>query len=333
MNMFKVGGLCLLGSFISVAICFVTDFILLFLLSMVLFGVSCICLLVGLIKMLIEKLGVGKPNYNDKDSEEFITKAKEVEECFNNKVSDNKRQQKINREKRNDLQNDLDEKTKAKKQYDIAIKNFINSNTYKVQLGLSIDMISNVLIHNSKTVKLEEITSVQVKCNSQVITQTNTAEERKARKGLGSTVGRAAVGVALVGPAGAVLGLTGSKKSKGKSSTTTTQKEVNSYKVIILTSNMSNPMISINCGSIEENALKVSNAINNACMNIGSVETETHENNIAKSDELEFAIKELKEKVKILDKENNELKNIINSLNKECKKAIKQLRKEMKQQD
>lgn len=114
MNMFKVGGLCLLGSFISVAICFVTDFILLFLLSMVLFGVSCICLLVGLIKMLIEKLGVGKPNYNDKDSEEFITKAKEVEECFNNKVSDNKRQQKINREKRNDLQNDLDEKTKAK---------------------------------------------------------------------------------------------------------------------------------------------------------------------------------------------------------------------------
>lgn len=333
MNMFKVGGLCLLGSFISVAICFVTDFILLFLLSMVLFGVSCICLLVGLIKMLIEKLGVGKPNYNDKDSEEFITKAKEVEECFNNKVSDNKRQQKINREKRNDLQNDLDEKTKAKKQYDIAIKNFINSNTYKVQLGLSIDMISNVLIHNSKTVKLEEITSVQVKRNSQVITQTNTAEERKARKGLTSTVGRAAVGVALVGPAGAVLGLTGSKKTKGKSSTTTTQKEVNSYKVIILTSNMSNPMISINCGSIEENALKVSNAINNACMNIGSVETETHENNIAKSDELEFAIKELKEKVKILDKENNELKNIINSLNKECKKAIKQLRKEMKQQD
>lgn len=194
-------------------------------------------------------------------------------------------------------------------------------------------MISNVLIHNSKTVKLEEITSVQVKCNSQVITQTNTAEERKARKGLTSTVGRAAVGVALVGPAGAVLGLTGSKKTKGKSSTTTTQKEVNSYKVIILTSNMSNPMISINCGSIEENALKVSNAINNACMNIGSVETETHENNIAKSDELEFAIKELKEKVKILDKENNELKNIINSLNKECKKAIKQLRKEMKQQD
>lgn len=333
MNMFKVGGLCLLGSFISVAICFVTDFILLFLLSMVLFGVSCICLLVGLIKMLIEKLGVGKPNYNDKDSEEFITKAKEVEECFNNKVSDNKRQQKINREKRNDLQNDLDEKTKAKKQYDIAIKNFINSNTYKVQLGLSIDMISNVLIHNSKTVKLEEITSVQVKCNSQVITQTNTAEERKARKGLTSTVGRAAVGVALVGPAGAVLGLTGSKKTKGNSSTTTAQKEVNSYKVIILTSNMSNPMISINCGSIEENALKVSNAINNACMNIGSVETETHENNIAKSDELEFAIKELKEKVKILDKENNELKNIINSLNKECKKAIKQLRKEMKQQD
>lgn len=332
--MFKVGGLCLLGSFISVAICFVTDFILLFLLSMVLFGVSCICLLVGLIKMLIEKLGVGKPNYNDKDSEEFITKAKEVEECFNNKVSDNKRQQKINREKRNDLQNDLDEKAKAKKQYDIAIKNFINSNTYKVQLGLSIDMISNVLIHNSKTVKLEEITSVQVKCNSQVITQTNTAEERKARKGLTSTVGRAAVGVALVGPAGAVLGLTGSKKTKGKSSsTTTTQKEVNSYKVIILTSNMSNPMISINCGSIEENALKVSNAINNACMNIGSVETETHENNIAKSDELEFAIKELKEKVKILDKENNELKNIINSLNKECKKAIKQLRKEMKHQD
>lgn len=333
MNMFKVGGLCLLGSFISVAICFVTDFILLFLLSIVLFGVSCICLLVGLIKMLIEKLGVGKPNYNDKDSEEFITKAKEVEECFNNKVSDNKRQQKINREKRNDLQNDLDEKTKAKKQYDIAIKNFINSNTYKVQLGLSIDMISNVLIHNSKTVKLEEITSVQVKCNSQVITQTNTAEERKARKGLTSTVGRAAVGVALAGPAGAVLGLTGSKKTKGKSSTTTTQKEVNSYKVIILTSNMSNPMISINCGSIEENALKVSNAINNACMNIGSVETETHENNIAKSDELEFAIKELKEKVKILDKENNELKNIINSLNKECKKAIKQLRKEMKHQD
>ena len=333
MNMFKICGLCLLGSFISVVACFITDYILLFLLAILLFGASCICLLVGIVGVVKERTGLRKPLYSNKDNEEFVNKAKEIEDNFNVEIANNEQQQSINRKKKTELQNDLDEKTKAKKQYDIAIKNFINSNTYKVQLGLSIDMISNVLIHNSKTVKLEDITSVQVKCNSQVITQTNTAEERKARKGLTSTVGRAAVGVALVGPAGAVLGLTGSKKSKGKSSTTTTQKEVNSYKVIILTSNMSNPMISINCGSIEENALKVSNAINNACMNIGSVETETHENNIAKSDELEFAIKELKEKVKILDKENNELKNIINSLNKECKKAIKQLRKEMKQQD
>ena len=333
MKAFKIGGLCLLGSFISVVACFITDYILLFLLAILLVGASCIYFLVGIISILKEKIELRKPNYSSKDSEEFIAKAKEIECDFNAKIKDNEQQQSNNRQKRSEMQNELNEKVKTKKQYDIAIKNFINSNTYKLQLGLSVEMIDNVLIHNSKVVKLEDITSVQVKCNSQIITQTNTAEERKARKGIVSTVGRATVGATLFGPAGAVLGLTGSKKSKGKSSTTTTQKEVNSYKVIVLTSNMNNPMVSISCGSSEENALKISNAINNACMNIGMVETKTHENNISKSDELEFAIKELKEKVKILDKENNELKNIINSLNKECKKAIKQLRKEMKQQD
>lgn len=331
MNMFKICGLCLLGSFISIVACFITGYILLFLLAILLFGASCIYLLVGFVGVIKERMELRKPLYNNKDNEEFVNKAKEIEDNFNVEIVNNEQQQSINRKKKSELQNNLDDKIKAKKQYDIAIKNFINSNTYKLQLGLSIDMIDDVLIHNSKVVKLEDITSVQVKCNSQVITQTNTAEERKARKGLVSTVGRATVGATLFGPAGAVLGLTGSKKSKGKSSTTTTQKEVNSYKVIVLTSNMNNPMISIRCGSSEESALKISNAINNACMNIGMVETKTHEDNIFKSDELDIAIKELKDEIKVLDGEYNELKKVVNSLNKECRNVIKKLKKDMQQ--
>ena len=76
-------------------------------------------------------------------------------------------------------------------------------------------MINNTIEYYSSVVKMEDITGVQVQCNSKIVTESNTVEQRKARKGLVSTVGRATVGVALVGPAGAVLGLTGSKKTKG----------------------------------------------------------------------------------------------------------------------
>ena len=350
MNVWKNGVLCILGSlFILVVDCFV-DSMLLFLISIVLFCVGCFYLLIGIFKLLqrgmrkvsLQKTKEGLTQIKIKSeqfknevasrkeiSEETLTKIKEVEDCYCTKINEVEQQQALNRQDKNKLQDELNVKIKEKKQYDTEIKNFIKANTYNIKLGTSIDMISNVLVHNSKFIKLDDIVEVQVQCNSQVITQTNTVEERKARKGLVSTMGRAAVGVALTGgtPVGAVLGLTGTKKTIGRSSTTTTQKEMNTYKVIVLTSRIGDSIVSINCGNSEETALKVSNAINNACINAGTVDITNHEDNIIKSDELEFAIRDLRGEMKDLDKVYNTLKKTIKSLKQECEKEIKQLKK------
>ena len=348
MNVWKNGVLCILGSlFILVIGCFV-DSMLLFLISMALFCVGCFYFLIGIFKLLqrgmrkvslqntkegLTQIKIKSEQFKNEVtsrkeiSEETLTKIKEVEDCYCTRINEVEQQQALNRQDKNKLQDELNAKIKEKKQYDTEIKNFIKANTYNIKLGTSIDMISNVLVHNSKFIKLDDIVEVQVQCNSQVITQTNTVEERKARKGLTSTVGRAAVGVALVGPAGAVLGLTGTKKTKGRSSTTTTQKEMNTYKVIVLTSRIGDSIVSINCGSSEETALKVSNAINNACINSGTVDITNHEDNIIKSDELEFAIRDLRGEMKDLDKVYNTLKKTIKSLKQEREKEIKQLKK------
>ena len=334
MNVWKNGVLCILGSlFILVVGCF-ADSMLLFLISMVLFCVGCFYLLIGIFKLLergmrkasLQKAKEGLTQIKIKSeqfknevtsrkeiSEETLAKIKEVEDCYCTRINEVEQQQAFNRQDKNKLQDELNAKIKEKKQYDTEIKNFIKANTYNIKLGTSIDMISNVLVHNSKFIKLDDIVEVQVQCNSQVITQTNTIEERKARKGLISTVGRATVGMALtMNPAGAVLGLTGTKKTSGRSSTTTTQKEMNTYKVIVLTSRIGDSIVSINCGNSEETALKVSNAINNACINAGTVDITIHEDNIIKSDELEFTIQDLRGEMKDLDKVYNTLKKLLN---------------------
>lgn len=336
MNLFKKGGLYLLGSLIVAIVSIFIDCLPLFLLAMVAFMIGCGYILVGIFKFLKRKLkGIDTSNIklkfarNNLIDEEVVVKIAEVGDCFNIKIVEVEQQQTFNRQEKDKLQNELNDKVKEKKQYDLDIKNFTKANTYNLKLGTSIDMISNVLIHNSKFTKLEDITSVQVQCNSQVITQTNTIEERKARKGLVSTMGRAAVGVALTGgtPMGAVLGLTGTKKTKGRSSTTTTQKEMCTYKVVVLTNGIGNSIVSINCGNSEEVALKISNAINNACMNIGMVDTTKHEANKIKSDELGFTIQDLRKEVQALDRDYNELKNVVRTLKKECSKEVKQLKR------
>ena len=179
---------------------------------------------------------------------------------------------------------------------------------------------------------MEDITGVQVQCNSKIVTESNTVEERKARKGLVSTVGRATVGIALTGgmPVGAVLGLTGTKKTKGKSSTTTTQKEVNTYTVIILTNSVKNSAVTITCGNSEVEAVRISNAINNACINIGTLDTEEHEANLQMSAKLGGEIQGLKDKINDLDRDIKNFNKTIKDLNKQCNKQIKQLRKELK---
>lgn len=332
---FMASGANFLASLIWVVIsCFTGDFgFILFLIGLVFLFFSGICLLLGILKgivLLIDKNSVNKPKYKPTDNEEFIAKAKVIEEDFENRIAVQQDSQNKNRTERNELQTTLDGKNNLKKQYDNSIKEFIKANTYKVKRNVAINMINNTFTYNFRTVNLDDVTNVQIKCNSKIVTQSNTVEQRKARKGLVSTVGRATVGVVLTGgmPVGAVLGLTGTKKTKGSSSTTTTQKEVNTYSVVVLTNAIQNSMITIACGNSENDALEISNAINNACINSGTVDTEQHNININESNKLDAEIKDIKAQIKTLDKENKDLTNAINNLRKECSKTIKQLKKQ-----
>lgn len=332
-----VGGTGCFISLIFITIsCFVSDFgFTLFLIGLVLLFISGLCLLVGTvegIKLLINKNRVKNPKYKPADNEEFVAKAKAIEEDFESKIAVQQDSQNKNRTKRDELQTTLDDKNNLKKQYDSSINDFIKANTYKIKRHVTINMVNNTFTYVSKTVNLDDVTDIQVKCNSQVITQSNTSEQRKARKGLVSTVGRAAVGVALTGgnPVGAVMGLTGTKKTKGITSTTTTQKEINSYSVVVLTNAIQNSVITISCGNLESDALEVSNAINNACINSGTVDTEQHDINVNESNKLGVEIKDLQAQIKELDKENKGLTSAINMLKVERNKAIKQLKKQYK---
>lgn len=336
-DFFTVGVTGFLMSLIIVAIsCFIGDFgFIFFLIGLVLLFISGLCLLVGTvegIKLLINKNRVKNPKYKPTDNEEFIAKAKAIEEDFESKIAVQQDSQNENRTKRDELQTTLDDKNNLKKQYDSSINDFIKANTYKIKRHVTINMVNNTFTYVSKTVNLDDVTDIQVKCNSQIITQSNTSEQRKARKGLVSTVGRAAVGVALTGgnPVGAVMGLTGTKKTKGITSTTTTQKEINSYSVVVLTNAIQNSVITISCGNLESDALEVSNAINNACINSGTVDTEQHDINVNESNKLGLEIKDLQTQIKELDKENKGLTSAINMLKVERNKAIKQLKKQYK---
>ena len=291
---------------------------------------SIVCILAGIITLVAHR--DVKVKYKKQDSEEFLVKAKEIEQQFNNDKNEFKALIDKNTNDKDNLRALLKDKEEIKKRYDSNIDNFIKANKIKIGNGIVVNMVNDTIEYYNKIIRLEDVTGVQVQCNSKIITESNTVEERKARKGLVSTVGRATVGIALTGgmPVGAVLGLTGTKKTKGTSSTTTTQKEVNSYTVVILTNSIQNSVITITCGNSEVQAIQISNAINNACINIGTVDTTEHNANLLESAKLGGEIQGLKDKIKELDKDIKNFNNTIIKLDRECKKTIKQLRKELK---
>ena len=292
---------------------------------------SIVCLLAGIVTLVAHR--DVKVKYKKSDNPEFVEKSKYIEQDFNNRKNEIKTSIDKNTYNKNQLEMELNNKKEAKKQYDTLINNFIKANKIKIGNGIAVNMVNDTIEYYNKIIKLEDITGVQVQCNSKIITESNTVEERKARKGLVSTVGRTAVGALVTAPlggVGAVIGLTGTKKTKGTSSTTTTQKEVNSYTVVILTNSIQNSVVTITCGNSEVQAIQISNAINNACINIGTVDTTGHNANLLESAKLDGEIQGLKDKIKELDKDIKNFNNTIIKLDRECKKTIKQLRKELK---
>lgn len=296
---------------------------------------SIFCLLGGIVDLVKNKVGniqAKKPKYKKSDDKYFLEKANKIEQECNNNIQHFQELININTQDKEELVTTLKTKKDEKSKVDNVINNFIKENVIKIGKGVAVNMINNTIEYYSSIISMEDITGVQVQCNSKIVTESNTVEERKARKGLVSTVGRATVGIALTGgmPVGAVLGLTGTKKTKGKSSTTTTQKEVNTYTVIILTNNIKNSVFTINCGDSETDAIRISNAINNACINIGALDTEEHEVNLQTSAKLSGEIQALKDKINALDGDIERFNKTIKDLNKQCNKQIKQLRKELK---
>ena len=268
--------------------------------------------------------------YKAKDSEEFIQQAKEIEQQFNEQIQKEQLIQEINNKNKNNLQLTLEGKQNLKKECDDSINLFTKENVFKVG-RVTINMINGTFEYYSTIVNLEDIVDIQIKCNSQVIVKINTSEQRQARRGLVSTVGRAAVGTVVLGnPCGAVLGLTGKKKTKGSSSTTTTQTQIDEYSVIVLTNDIRNSVITIPCGRSEEEALRVSNSINNASINVGVLDTKEHEVKVLESNKYNLEIKELQNQVKEIDNSNKESIKRINKLTTERNKQIKQLRKQLK---
>lgn len=288
-----------------------------------------LCGVAGLIKNKMGKQKTKEPKYKKKDSDEFIQQAQAIEKQFNERIQKEQLIQKTNTKTKDNLQTTLDGKKHLKKQCDDIINAFLKENIYKVG-RVSINMIDGTVEYYTTKISLEEITDIQIKCNSQIITKSNTNEQRQARRGLVSTMGRAAVGTVAFGPAGAVLGLTGKKKTKGNSSTTTTQTQIDNYSVIILTTDIKNSIITIPCGHSEEEALRVSNSINNAAINVGTVETDEYDAKIIESEKLMSEIKELQDQIKNLNSKNKEITKIIGTLTTERNKQIKQLRKQLK---
>ena len=293
---------------------------------------SPLCLIYAFINFLKSKTVGTENRYKKSDDKEFLEKAKEIEQKYNDDIQHCKELINVDTQDKEELATTLKIKEDGKRLVDSSINKFIKENVIKIGKGVTVNTINNTIKYNSIVISMEDITGIQVQCNSKVITESNTVEQRKARKGLVSTVGRAAVGVALTGgmPVGAVLGLTGTKKTKGTSSTTTTQKEINTYTVVILTNSIKNSVVTINCGGNEVEAIRISNSINNACVNMGTLDTEEHEANLEMSTELDKEIQVLKDKISAIDKDINGLNKSIKDLNKLCNRQIKELRKELK---
>lgn len=338
MNKFKVSGISFGASFIWFIICMFTIEVaeifamLSFFVSLVMLIVS-VCFLIGGVTDYIKNniKFTTKPKYKETDDKDFLEKANKIEQECNNNIQHFQELINKNTKDREELATTLKTKKEEKSQVDNIVNNFIKQNKIKIGKGITVNMINNTIEYYANIISMEDITGVQVKCNSKIVTESNTVEERKARRGLVSTVGRATVGVALtMNPVGAVLGLTGTKKTKGTSNTTTVQKEVNTYTVVILTNSIKNSVINIACGNSEVEAIRISNAINNACINMGMLDTKEHEVNLQMSTKLSGEIQALKDKINALDGDVKRFNKTIKDLNKQCNKQIKQLKKELK---
>lgn len=335
MSKFKISGVSFMASFVWFVIAIATVettetfCVLSFLVSLVILVIS-ICLLIGGVTDSIKNnvKFTTKPKYKETDDKDFLEKANKIEQECNNNIQHFQELINKNTKDREELVTTLKTKKDEKSQVDNIINNFIKQNKIKIGKGITVNMINNTIEYYTNIISMEDITGVQVKRNSKIVTESNTVEERKARRGLVSTVGRATVGVALtMNPVGAVLGLTGTKKTKGTSNTTTVQKEVNTYTVVILTNSIKNSVINIACGNSEVEAVRISNAINNACINMGVLDTEEHKANLQTSAKLGGEIQALKDKISALDRDVKRFNKTIKDLNKQCNKQIKQLKK------
>lgn len=329
MNKFKVSGISFGASFIWFIICMFTIEVaetfsmLSFLISLFILVVS-VCFLIGGVTDYIKNniKFTTKPKYKETDDKDFLEKANKIEQECNNNIQHFQELINKNAKDKEELATTLKTKKDDKSKIDNVINNFIKQNKIKIGRGITVNMINNTIEYYANIISMEDITGVQVKCNSKVITETNTTSESKTKQGLASTVGRA-----MICP---ILGVTGNKKTTATSNTKTVQQNDNKYTVVLLTNNIKNSVFTINCGDSETDAIRISNAINNACINIGTLDTEEHEANLQTSAKLSGEIQALKDKINALDGDIKRFNKTIKDLNKQCNKQIKQLKKELK---
>lgn len=329
MNKFKVSGISFGASFIWFIICMFTIEVaeifamLSFFVSLVMLIVS-VCFLIGGVTDYIKNNinFTTKPKYKETDDKDFLEKANKIEQECNNNIQHFQELINKNTKDREELATTLKTKKEEKSQVDNIVNNFIKQNKIKIGKGITVNMINNTIEYYANIISMEDITGVQVKCNSKVITETNTTSESKTKQGLASTVGRA-----MICP---ILGVTGNKKTTATSNTKTIQQNDNKYTVVLLTNNIKNSVFTINCGDSETDAIRISNAINNACINMGMLDTKEHEVNLQMSAKLSGEIQALKDKINALDGDVKRFNKTIKDLNKQCNKQIKQLKKELK---
>lgn len=134
------------------------------------------------------------------------------------------------------------------------LKEEIDKNIVKLPLGVSVDLIHRNVLINNKNVALDSIVDLNILEDSEVIeshtTKGDSSTKGKTHKSLGSTLVRGAVGTAVFGPIGGVVGVA-TAKSKTKSNTnssstfTTTSRVTHYYTLEILTDNMVDSIITL----------------------------------------------------------------------------------------
>ena len=134
------------------------------------------------------------------------------------------------------------------------LKDEMDKNIVKLPLGVNIDLIHRNVLINNKNVALDSIVDLNILEDSEIIeshtTSGDASTKGKTHKSLGSTLVRGAVGTAMFGLAGGVVGVA-TAKNKTKSNTnststsTTTSRVTHYYTLEILTDNMVDSIITL----------------------------------------------------------------------------------------